>query len=180
MTKAKQMLIDAIKSDGEVSGEIVKVDKTLNHMVNILVIKAIGEDIAEKFKDANVDKILTVEASGIPGAQAAAFTLDVDYIFAKKKNPITMKRFFSAESFSFTKNEHTTLYVSKEVLEKGDRVLFVDDFYAKGNTLKAIKNIIEQAEATLVGCAVVIDKMGIDDIHSILTLSELKEALEQS
>lgn len=64
-----------------------------------------------------------------------------------------MKRFFSAESFSYTKkNEHTTLYVSKEVLQKGgDRILFVDDFYARGNTLKAIKKkIIEQAEATLV------------------------------
>ncbi len=152
MTKAKEILINAIINDGgEVSGEIVKVDKTLNHMVDIKVIKAIGEEIAEKFKDAEVDKILTVEASGIPGAQAAAFILDVDYIFAKKKNPITMKRFFSAESFSYTKNEHTTLYVSKEVLQKGgDRILFVDDFYARGNTLKAIKKIIEQAEATLV------------------------------
>ncbi|PLX68735.1 MAG: phosphoribosyltransferase [Denitrovibrio sp.] len=177
MTKAKQMLIDAIKNDGEVSGEIVKVDKTLNHMVNIQVIKAIGEDIAKKFRDANIDKVLTVEASGIPGAQAAAMDLNVDYIFAKKKNPITMKRFFSAESFSFTKNEHTTLFVSKEVLQKGDRILFVDDFYAKGNTLKAIRKIVEQAEATLAGVAVIIDKNGTEDIHSILTLAELKEAL---
>ncbi len=85
MTKAKEILINAIINDGEVSGEIVKVDKTLNHMVDIKVIKAIGEEIAEKFKDAEVDKILTVEASGIPGAQAAAFILDVDYIFAKKE-----------------------------------------------------------------------------------------------
>ncbi|ADD68913.1 phosphoribosyltransferase [Denitrovibrio acetiphilus DSM 12809] len=177
MRKAQQTLIDLIKKFGEVNGEIVKVDRLLNHMVDIDLIKEIGEDIAEKFADVSVDKILTVEASGIPGAQAAAFSMHKDYIFAKKKNPITMKGFFSAESFSFTKNEHTTLYVSKEVLKKGDRILFVDDFYAKGNTLKAIKKIIEQAEAELVGVAVIVDKNDTPDIHSILTLSQLKSAM---
>jgi len=178
MNKAKAMLIDTIKKSGEVNGEIIKVDRFLNHMVDINLIKAIGENIAEKFKSEKIDKIITVEASGIPAAQAAAFILNVDYIFAKKKNPITMKYYFSADSFSFTKNENTTLYVSKEVINKGDRILFVDDFFAKGNTLKAIKNIIEQAEAELVGCAVIIDKKNSEDIHSILTLAELQQSLE--
>jgi len=179
MRKAQDTLIDQVKKFGEVNGEIVKVDRLLNHMVDIDLIKDIGDDIADEFKNIEVDKILTVEASGIPAAQAAAFSMHKDYIFAKKKNPITMKGFFSAESYSFTKNETTTLYVSKEVLCKGDKILFVDDFYAKGNTLKAIKNIIQQAEAELVGVAVIIDKMDNPDIHSILTLNELKKGLGQ-
>lgn len=180
MRQAQQMLIDAIKRDGEVNGEIVKVDRILNHQVDINLLKAIGDDIAEKFKDVEIDKVLTVEASGIPAAQAAAHVLGVNYIFAKKKNPITMKYYFSAESYSFTKNEHTTLYVSKEVLHKGDKILFVDDFYAKGNTLRAIVNILGQAEAVLAGTAVIIDKLDNKDIHSILTLAQLKEELGQA
>lgn len=179
MRKVQSTLVDLIKKFGEVNGEIIKVDRLLNHLVDIDLIKEIGDDIAEAFKDIEVDKILTVEASGIPAAQAAAFSMHRDYIFAKKKNPITMKGFFCAESFSFTKNETTTLYVSKEVLKKGDKILFVDDFYARGNTLKAIKNIIEQAEAELVGVAVIIDKQDTADVHSIITLNELKKALGQ-
>lgn len=177
MRKAQQMLLDMIKSNGEVNGEVVKVDRVMNHMVDTKTMKAIGEDIAEKFANVKIDKILTVEASGIPPAQSAAFRMGVDYIYAKKKMPITMKGYFSAESFSFTKNENTTLYVSKEVLGEGDKVLFVDDFYAKGNTYKAIKNIIEEAGAELVGCAVIIDKMDNEDIHSILTLKQIVSAM---
>lgn len=175
MRKAQQRLVDEINRAGEVNGEIIKVDRILNHMVDIELIKSIGEDIAEKFKDIKIDKILTVEASGIPAAQAAAFFLGVGYVFAKKKNPVTMKGFFSAESYSFTKNEHTTLYVSKEVLLEGDNILFVDDFYAKGNTLRSIKNIIGQAKAELCGTAVIIDKVGVEGVHSILTLAQIKE-----
>jgi len=152
MRRAQKMLIDSIKAKGEMNGEIIKVDRILNHLVDIKLIKAIGEDITAKFKDT-------------------------DFIFAKKKNPITMKGFFSAESYSFTKNETTTLYVSKEVLQKGDRILFIDDFYARGNTLKAVKNILEQAGAELAGCAVVIDKQNSPEIHSILTLNEIRKGL---
>ncbi|PLX71147.1 MAG: phosphoribosyltransferase [Denitrovibrio sp.] len=179
MREAQTLLLDKIRKHGEVVGEIIKVDHILNHKVSGKLIKAIGQDIAEHFKDTEVDIILTVEASGIPPAQTVAFFMNKDYIFAKKKNPVTMKYYFSAESFSFTKNEHTTLYVSKEVLKKGDKVLFVDDFYAKGNTLNAIKNIIEQAEAELVGCAVIIDKMNTNGIHSILTMDELKAGMDK-
>jgi len=177
MRRAQKMLIDSIKAKGEMNGEIIKVDRILNHLVDIKLIKAIGEDITAKFKDTPVDKILTVESSGIPAAEAVGFFMDKDFIFAKKKNPITMKGFFSAESYSFTKNETTTLYVSKEVLQKGDRILFIDDFYARGNTLKAVKNILEQAGAELAGCAVVIDKQNSPEIHSILTLNEIRKGL---
>lgn len=178
MRRAQSILIDAIKEAGEINGDIIKVDRILNHQVDTRLVKAIGDDIAVHFRNTPIDKVITVEASGIPAAQAAAFALGVNYVFAKKKNPITMKEFFCCESFSFTKNESTTLYVSKEVLGKGDRVLFVDDFYAKGDTLRAIENILEQAGAVLAGAAVIIDKMGREDIHSVLTMKELKEGLD--
>ena len=85
-----------------------------------------------------------------------------------------MKEFFAASSFSFTKQEATTLYVSREVLGAGERVLFVDDFFAKGATHKAMEEIVAHAGATLVGSAVIINKSERRDIEAILTLEELR------
>lgn len=178
MRKAQAMLIERIKAKGSVNGEIVKVDTFLNHFADVALIKAIGGDIAAHFKNAGIDKIITVEASGIIPAQAAAFYLDCDFIYAKKKKPLTMKDFYTASSYSFTKQESTDLYVSKEVLKQGDRLLFIDDFYAKGNTLKAIENLAAEAGAVIAGKAVVIDKQGVADIFSILTLDEIKAITE--
>ncbi|MGD9343713.1 MAG: phosphoribosyltransferase, partial [Desulfuromonadales bacterium] len=79
----------------------------------------------------------------------------------------------AASSYSFTKQESTTLYVSKEVIQPRERLLFADDFYAAGSTCKAIEQIIEQAGATLVGTAVIINKSERRDIEAILTLDDL-------
>lgn len=171
------MLIDRIRSKGSVNGEIVKVDTILNHFVDIELIKAIGEDIAEHFKDQKIDKIITVEASGIIPAQAAAFYLGCDFIYAKKKKPLTMNDYYTASSYSFTKQENTDLYVSKEVLRAGDRLLFVDDFYAKGHTLKAMEKLTADAEAVIAGRAVIIDKQGAEGIYSILTLKDINDIM---
>ncbi len=85
-----------------------------------------------------------------------------------------MPEYYAAASYSFTKQELTTLYVSKEVLHQEDQVLFVDDFFAKGSTLKAIEEILSQAGATLVGAAVIINKSQRRDVEAILTLDDLK------
>jgi xanthine phosphoribosyltransferase len=106
-------------------------------------------------------------------AQAVALKLQVPFIYAKKKRPITMPEYFAAASYSFTKQESTTLYVSKEVLHPQDNILFVDDFFAKGSTLKAIEEIVSQADANLMGAAVIINKSTRRDIESILTLDDL-------
>ena len=84
-----------------------------------------------------------------------------------------MGEHYAAASYSFTKQESTTLYVSKEVLRARERVLFIDDFFAKGSTLKAAEEIIEQAQAMLVGSAVIINKSQRRDIYAILTLEDL-------
>jgi len=169
-----EVLLQRIQQDGAIDGEVVKVDQFLNHMVDPQLIHLLGDEIADRFADRAATKILTAETSGIMLAQAVALNLKVPFIYAKKKRPITMPEYFAAASYSFTKQESTTLYVSKEVLTQNDRVLFIDDFFAKGSTLKAIEEIVAQAKATLVGAAVIINKSQRRDIESILTLEELQ------
>ncbi len=170
---AAQLLLERIKAEGAVNGEVIKVDRFLNHMVDTRLINALGKDLANRFATCQIDKILTAETSGIMLAQAIAGELNLPFIYAKKKKPLTMQTFYAAASFSFTKEESTTLYVSREVLQKGDRILFVDDFFAKGSTLKAIEEIISQAQAVLIGKAVIINKSERSDIESILNFSDL-------
>ena len=174
MTDAAKVLLERIKTDGAVDGQVVKVDLFLNHMVDIRLMRVIAKELAGRFADRQVDKILTAETSGIMLAQAVADELDVPFIYAKKKKPLTMTEYYAAASYSFTKQESTTLYVSKEVLLPEERLLFIDDFFAKGSTLKAIEEIVEQSHTVLVGKAVIINKGDRTDVDSILTLDDLQ------
>lgn len=173
---AAEILLERIRRDGAIDGMIVKVDQFLNHMVDPVLVHQLGDDIAARFADLPVTKILTAETSGVMLAQAVALKLEVPFVYAKKKRPITMPEYFAAASYSFTKQESTTLYVSKEVLHQEDKVLFIDDFFAKGSTLKAIEEILSQAGATLMGAAVIINKSQRRDIEAILTLDDLKDS----
>lgn len=171
---AAEVLLERIRQDGAIDGQIVKVDQFLNHMVDPVLIHLLGDEIAARFAALPVTKILTAETSGIMLAQAVALKLQIPFIYAKKKRPITMPEYYAAASYSFTKQESTTLYVSKEVLQQQDNILFIDDFFAKGSTLKAVEEIISQAGANLLGAAVIINKSTRRDIQSILTLDDLK------
>jgi len=172
--RAADILLQRIRQDGAIDGDVVKVDQFLNHMVDPELIHLLGDDIAARFADHAVTKIITAETSGIMLAQAVALKLKIPFIYAKKKRPLTMREYYAAASYSFTKQESTTLYVSREVLQLSDRLLFIDDFLAKGSTLKAIEEIISQSRSTLVGAAVIINKSSRCDIESILTLDDLK------
>ena len=174
MTDAAKTLLERINTDGAVDGQVVKVDLFLNHMVDTRLMRVIAKELAGRFADRQVDKILTAETSGIMLAQAVAEELDVPFIYAKKKKPLTMTEYYAAASYSFTKQESTTLYVSKEVLLPEERLLFIDDFFAKGSTLKAIEEIVEQSHTVLVGKAVIINKGDRTDVESILTLDDLQ------
>ena len=170
---AARILLERIRREGTISGEVIKVDRFLNHMVDPELIRVLGNDLAGRFADRSATKVLTAETSGIMLAQAVALALQVPFVYAKKKRPITMTDYFSAASYSFTKQESTTLYVSREVLGNQDRVIFVDDFFATGATLNAIEEIVRQAGAALVGSAVIINKSDRRDIEAILTLDDL-------
>jgi xanthine phosphoribosyltransferase len=173
MNQVANELLERIKREGSINGQIIKVERFLNHMVDPALIDRLGAELADRCADREIDKIITAESSGIMIAQALAGHLGVPFVYAKKKRPLTMGEFFAASSYSFTKEESTTLYVSREVLRSGERLLFVDDFFAVGSTYKAIEQISEQAGATLVGAAVIINKSERRDIEAILTLNDL-------
>ncbi len=179
MNHAALTLLERIKRDGRVDGEIIKVDRFLNHMVDPQLIDLLAADIATRFLEQGIDKVLTAETSGIILAQPVAGMLGVPYVFAKKKQPLTMTDYYAADSFSFTKQESTRFYVAKEMLSAGERILFIDDFFAKGATLKAMEEMIAQAEANLIGTAVIINKSARRDIESILTLEDLQFSTEE-
>ena len=162
-----------IHHEGAVNGSIIKVDRFLNHMVDTGLITRLGAELADRFAGQVIDKVITAESSGIMIAQALAGHLGVPFVYAKKKRPLTMGEFYAASSYSFTKQESTTLYVSREVLLPGEQVLFADDFFAVGASYKAIQQIIAQAGASLGGTAVIINKSPRRDIEAILTLEDL-------
>ena len=173
MNPVAHELYQRIRREGAIDGKVIKVDRFLNHMVDPFLIDRLGAELYHKFAEHKIDKIITAESSGIMIAQAIAGHCGVPFIYAKKKRPLTMREFYAASSYSFTKQESTTLYVSKEVIQPRERLLFADDFYAAGSTCKAIEQIIEQAGATLVGTAVIINKSERRDIEAILTLDDL-------
>lgn len=173
MNPVAQELYQRIRRDGAIDGQVIKVDRFLNHMVDPVLLNKLGAELYQRFADRKIDKIITAESSGIMIAQAIAGHFGIPFIYAKKKRPLTMQKFYAASSYSFTKEESTTLYVSQEVLQPRERILFADDFFAVGSTYKAILQIIEQAGASLVGAAVIINKSERRDIESILTMDDL-------
>jgi len=173
MTPVAKELLERIRREGSINGPVVKVDRFLNHMVDPLLIDRLAVELVGRFTERRIDKIITAESSGIMVAQAMARLLGIPFVYAKKKRPLTMTEFFTASSYSFTKQESTNLFVSREVLLPGERLLFADDFFAVGSTYMAIAQIIEQAGGILVGGAVIINKSDRRDIESILTLDDL-------
>ncbi|MBN1142309.1 MAG: xanthine phosphoribosyltransferase [Deltaproteobacteria bacterium] len=174
MREAAQVLLDRIRRDGGIENDVIKVDHFLNHLVDPRLIDLLAAEFAERYRRVGIDKVLTAEASGIAPAFATALRLGVPFVFAKKKKPLTMAGCYSADSYSFTKQEATTLFVSREVLRPEERILFVDDFLARGATLRAITEIIGAAGAVLAGTAVLINKSERRDVASILTLDDLR------
>ena len=129
-----------------------------------------GKEIAELYSNEAVNKILTIETSGIPIAFAAAQYMKVPVVFAKKdKSGNISDNVYSSRVESFTRKNVYDAVVSKEFLGKGDRVLIIDDFLAKGNALTGLIDILNQAGAELSGCAIAIEKGfqgGGDDLRS--------------
>lgn len=157
MESLKKKILD----EGSVIGtEIVKVDNFLNHRLDVEFLDEVGVEFSERFKDVKVDKILTVEASGIAIACLAAAYFDyAPVVFAKKAAPSTMNEgFYEAEAKSFTKGTVSKLKVAEKFLSKGEKVLILDDFLASGEAAIALADIVEQAGAEVAGVGAVIEK----------------------
>lgn len=155
-----KILEDRIKQDGRVLGEdVLKVDNFLNHQVDPELMQALGEEFARLFADEKIDKILTVESSGIAPAVFAALSLQVPMVFARKKKSITLSsESYVADVYSFTKQETNHVMIDKRFLHEGERVLLIDDFLANGQAVTGLMEIADDAKAEVVGVGIVVEK----------------------
>ncbi len=153
-------LEEKIIRDGHVAkGDILKVDSFLNHQIDVKFMNEIGKEFKRLYADKQVDKILTIEASGIGIACITAQYFDVPVVFAKKtKTKNIYGDVYTSKVESFTHGTTYDIILSKEFLKKGEKVLIIDDFLAKGNALVGLINLVNAANAEIVGAGIVIEK----------------------
>lgn len=187
----KERKLDKLKTkiieEGRVLGSsVLKVDSFLNHQLDVAFLNEIGKEFKEVFKDKEITKILTAEVSGIAIAAIAGLHFQVPVVFAKKTQSLNLdKDTYEGEVYSYTKEQHFKIRVSRRYLSKEDKVLILDDFLANGEALKGLRDIVEAAGATLQGAGVVIEKgfqQGGDqlrsegmDIRALATISSMEE-----
>jgi xanthine phosphoribosyltransferase len=149
-----------ILKDGIVKeGNVLKVDSFLNHQMDVLLIDEIGKEFHRRFADKEITKVLTIEASGIAIAYAAARCFGVPMVFAKKAKSINIDGdMYTAEVESFTHKNKNMVIVSKKFLSPEDKVLIVDDFLANGCALQGLISITESAGAEVAGIGIAIEK----------------------
>lgn len=155
-----KLLEDRIRKDGVVKeGNVLKVDRFLNHQMDIELFQEIGKEFKRRFANENVNKILTIEASGIGIACVAAESFHVPVVFAKKTQTKNIAgEVYRTQVESFTHGRIYDIIVSKEFLGKGDRVLLIDDFLANGKALDGLAQLVQDSGAELVGAGIVIEK----------------------
>lgn len=153
-------LEERIQKDGVVKpSNVLKVDSFLNHQMDIHLLDEMGKEFKRRFADKQVDKVLTVEASGIAIACFAARYFDVPVVFAKKSKSVNLDgEMYIAEVESFTHKCTNQVIVSKKFLNKGEHVLIVDDFLANGCALQGLISIVTEAEAEVSGIGIAIEK----------------------
>ena len=153
-------LEERILKDGVVKeGNVLKVDSFLNHQMDVALLDEVGKEFHRRFSDKNITKILTIEASGIAIACAAARYFNVPVIFAKKSKSVNIEgEMYVAAVESFTHKCQNQVLVSKKYLSQGDHVLIVDDFLANGCALQGLISITQSAGATVEGIGIVIEK----------------------
>ena len=149
-----------ILTEGRVlPGEVLKVGSFLNQQIDTKLLKEMGDEIARLFSQSKVTKVLTIESSGIALAYAAAVSLGVPMVFAKKhKSSNLAGNILTSKVFSYTHQQTYDIMVSADYITSGDNILIVDDFLAMGNALNGLIDIVGQAGASLAGCAIAIEK----------------------
>ena len=155
-----ELLKERIIKDGNIKeGNIIKVDNFLNHQIDVELLNEIGKELKDRFKQEKVDKILTIEASGIAIAVIAAQHFNVPVVFAKKTESKNLdKDTYESEVYSYTRGKSYTIRVSKKYLKEDENILVVDDFLAKGKAAEGLIDILNQAKCNLSGVGIVIEK----------------------
>ena len=155
-----ELLKQNIREQGVVlSAQVLKVDAFLNHQVDPVLMQQVGVEFARRFAGQDIDKVLTIEASGIAPALMTALALGVPMLFARKQQSLTLGgELLTARVYSFTKQVESTIAVSARHLQAGERVLIVDDFLAHGQAAQGLAALVGQAGAQLAGIGIVIEK----------------------
>ena len=153
-------LEERIMKDGVVkAGNVLKVDRFLNHQMDIKLMNEIGKEFYRRFADKPITKVLTIEASGIAVAYPVADAFNVPLVFAKKAKSVNIDGdVYVAEVESFTHKNTNNVIVSKQFIGPEDRVLIIDDFLANGCALKGLISIVESAGAKVEGLGIAIEK----------------------
>ncbi|WP_291055376.1 xanthine phosphoribosyltransferase [Dialister sp. UBA1703] len=154
------LLQDKILKDGVIKpGNLLKVDSFLNHQIDVPFISRLGKEFKELFADKKIDKILTIEASGIGIACLTAVYFGVPVVFAKKSAGSNMdKDMFATEVMSYTHNRMNHVVVSKKYLKAGEHVLIMDDFLANGCAVNGLLDLVKQAGGVTEGIGICIEK----------------------
>ena len=155
-----KLLEDKIRKDGKVlPGNVLRVGSFMNHMIDTRLVDAMGKEFFEMFKDSGVTKILTVEASGIAIAYATARYFGCPLLFAKKNQTANITAdVYSSPVESFTHKKTNRVVVAKKYINAEDHVLIVDDFLANGCALQGLISIVDNADATVEGLGIVVEK----------------------
>ena len=155
------ILKQRILKDGVVKDhDVIKVDSFLNHQMDITLFNEIGKELKNRFSDCNINKILTIEASGIGVATIVAQHFNnCAVVFAKKTKSKNLDGdLYVAEVVSYTRDTTFDVQVAKKFLNEKDDILIIDDFLARGQALLGLINIVNQSSAKLSGCSVIIEK----------------------
>lgn len=182
-----KLLEDRIKSDGRIlPNNVLKVDKFLNHQIDPILLDSMAKEWKQLYSDTKIDKILTIEASGIAMACFVGKEFGVPVLFAKKSKTSNISDDLYCENVhSYTHGTDHKVVVSKEYLNKGENVLIIDDFLATGSALVCLIGLCKQAGANVVGCGIAVEKafqpggdiirnMGIR-VESLARISEMDE-----
>jgi len=155
-----ELLEQRIRKDGKIyAGDVLKIDSFLNHQMDVDFLSVLGKAFYDLFADCGVNKILTMEASGIGIACMTAQFFHCPAVYAKKGRTSNMaKDVWRSQVHSYTHGSDHDVVVSRQYLGKDDRVLIVDDFLAVGNALRGLCELVHQAGAEVAGCAVAIEK----------------------
>lgn len=179
-----KMIQERICKEGVVkSGEVLKVDTFLNHQIDMALVDEMAAEFVRRYEGSDITKVLTIETSGIAIACAVARLLKVPMVFAKKTRSVNLDGdAYVAEFLSFNHKNIKTVVVAKKFLSQDDRVLIIDDIMANGCAMQGLISIVEDAEAEVVGCGVVIEKSfqeGADRIRNLGYRLESLCAVEQ-
>ena len=155
-----ELLKERIRRDGKVKGtDVLKVDSFLNHQMDVELFAEIGKEFKRRFAGCEINKILTIEASGIGIACVVAQYFHCPVIFAKKTQTKNIAgEVYTSKVESFTHGRMYDIIVAKEFLGPGDKVLLIDDFLANGAALEGLAQLVKDAGAELVGAGIVIEK----------------------